>query len=248
MLLLRYYLWIAPHLLCGLALVVAIRKRLHRKYPAFLSLLSFAFVFELWVLWAVALLSPPRIYKWWVVSGTVVSFVLELFVLYELLGELVFSRLSTSPVIRALPRWTTAMLALLAVGSVALLPGGGGERVMILFQNLNFGLNLVASGLLFGLIAFTRLLAIPWRSIPAGIALGLGISAIVNLGAAPLVSKLGKPGYLTVDLICMIGYHICVVVWVLYLLAEKPPKPVYPDVPVSDLEAHIQELRRVVNQ
>src|SRR5436309_1919063 len=122
MLFLRYYLWIAPHLICGLALVIAFRRKLHRAHPAFVSLLAFDFFFELWFLWAIALLFSPAAYKWWIVIDVAATFLLELLVLYELAREVLLARTWMSRIFQPLPRWTAAALVLLAVTLAALIP------------------------------------------------------------------------------------------------------------------------------
>src|SRR5947208_16550575 len=114
MLLLRYYLWIVPHLLCGAALVIGFRNKLQRIHPAFISLLAFEFLFELCFLLVITFSFSVATYRWCVVIGVGVGFVLELIVLYELLSRLVVSRLALHRIFRPIPRWTFAIFVMAA--------------------------------------------------------------------------------------------------------------------------------------
>ncbi len=248
MLFLRYCLWIVPHVLCGAALIVAFRKDVHKRLPAFVSLLAFAF-FDLCVLLPVGLVFPQPVYKWCIVADTLATFVLELVVFYELLSVLVTSRSSLARIFRPLPQWTAGILTLAAVAGTALLRSSAVEQVMTVFRDLDFGLNLIAVGMLFSLVLFTRVLGVSWRSVPAGIALGLGIDAIANVAVAPLLSQWGKAGYVAVDIMRMSAFQVCVLVWFVYLLLpETVSRTRASNLEVSDLELRLQELQRIVER
>jgi hypothetical protein len=203
MILLRYYLWIAPHLICGAAAIVAYRKKLHEAYPAFLSLL----VFELWIVWAVALLGPSQhLYKWFLVIDVVAGFLLEILVLHELVSVLSTSRKSLARLLHPLPRWTAAILILLAVLATASLPQTAREEVMLVVQNLNLALNIIAAGLLLAMLVFARILGVHLRSLALGIALGIGITAAAEIATSPVMSLLGKSSYITLDLVRLTAF------------------------------------------
>ena len=247
MLFLRYYLWLAPHVLCGAAVVIAFRKKLHRRLPFFVTLLAFIVGFELIVSFPVSLFLPLSIYRGFLVFDIAATFLLELLVLFELSRELLFSHEFLARIFRPLPKWTAAVLVLIAAVFSALLPQTAQERVMNVFQTLNFALNFIAIGLLLAMLLFTRVLGISWRGIPAGIALGFGVLAAVEVAASPLMAQWGKGAYISVDLIRMAAFHICVLVWLAYLvLPERSPR--FSGVQVSDLEVRIEELQRMVQR
>jgi hypothetical protein len=248
MLLLRYCLWIVPNLLCGAALIIAYRKGVHKTLPAFVSLLALAFL-NFCVLLVVGLVFPQPVYKWCVVADTVATFVIELVVVYELLSVLVTSRSSLALIFRPLPQWTAGILTLVAVAGTALLRSSAMEQVMTVFRDLDFGLNLIAVGMLFSLVLFTRVLGVSWRSVPAGIALGLGIDAVANVAVAPLLSQWGKAGYIAVDIIRMSAFQVCVLVWCAYLfLPETVSRTRASNLEVSNLELHLKELQRMMER
>jgi len=99
------------------------------------------------------------------------------------------------------------------------------------------------------LILLTRVLHVPWRGLPAGIALGFGISATAEIVASALISQPGRHGYVTIDSIRMVAFHVCVLVWLLYiLLSAKKKKASETNLQLSDLESHMQELQRMVRR
>src|SRR5947207_602474 len=114
MLFLRYYLWIVPHVLLGVVVIGAIRKRLYQRLPLF-----FAFaVFELLqfvVLFAIAELVTPssiHVYLWSITCGALITGLLQLVVLYELVQTVIFSHTSLGKVMRPVFTWALAILLL----------------------------------------------------------------------------------------------------------------------------------------
>src|SRR5437867_3161098 len=95
MLFLRYYLWVAPHLLLAWALVAGFRRGLHRQLPVF----SFFALFEMLQFLALLFLSlmapfPRDVYYPILALGTGVSSLLQLAVIYELANELLLTQSS----------------------------------------------------------------------------------------------------------------------------------------------------------
>jgi hypothetical protein len=248
MLLLRYYLWIVPHLICGAAALIAFRKNIHKAYPAFLSLLVFSFVFELWIVWAVALVwRSPHLHKWLTVFDVVAVFLLEMLVLHELLGKCRISADSLSRLLRPLPRWAAAFTILFAVLVTASLPQTAQEEVMKVFVTVDLGLNIIAAGLLLTILLAVRILDIALPRVAFGIALGLGITSAVEIGISPLISVFGRRSYITLDLVRMVAFHIAALVWLVYfLLPERSVARFHSGPLVSELQARVQDLQRMV--
>jgi len=248
MLLLRYYLWIVPHLICGAAALIAFRRNIHKAYPAFQSLLVFSFVFELWIVWAVALVwRSPHLHKWFTVFDVVAVFLLEMLVLQELLSKCRISANSLSRLLRPLPRWAAAFTILFAVLVTALLPQTAQEEVMKVFVTVDLGLNIIAAGLLLTILLAVRILDIALPSVALGIALGLGITSAVEIGISPLISVFGRRSYITVDLVRMVAFHIAAVVWLVYfVLPERSVAASHSGPLASELQARVQDLQRMV--
>lgn len=246
MLILRYYLWIAPEVLCGVALLIAIRKKLYQQFPVFTTLLFFDSVVELSVTLVLGFFFSQSVYRWWLVLDTTAVFTLEVFLLYEIAAQLVSSIPSFRRAFQPLPRWTAAVLVLVATSLAAFIPQTAREQALNIFHTLGFGTNLVTIGLLLGMGLCTRVLGISWRGIPAGIMLGLGIVSATDLAALPLMAQLGKSTYIPIDIIRMISFHVCVVIWLVYLLLPQKTRRLGEKVQIALLQEHLHELERIV--
>jgi hypothetical protein len=248
-----FYLWIAPHVLLGAIVFFLHTRRLRPRFPLFFvfcvfELLYFLAGFASYIRWSV--LHPGRVsgfYYGVLIVGFALSALLEFVALYEIADKLILSNSYLSKSLRPLLRWTAATALLVAVAASALLSRPDLARIISVFQTLAFSANLIKIGLLFALLLFTGALGLSWRSLPAGIALGFGISAAAELGASALLSELGRSGYLSMDLIRMASFHICVVVWLVYVLLPEKPKSLETSTEqLSEIELRMQELQRIV--
>lgn len=246
---LRFYLYIAPQVFLAVALVLFVRRRLGKLYPFFLayqiSQLAYFGTSLAAYFWA---LSDPvhlsRKYQSVVTYGVGLSALFEFGVLYELADQILLSRLKHSQSFRRLLRWTAAILVLGGSVISALLTRADLSRVMRTFQALTLSVNLIKVGFLVALILLTRLLNISWKGLPAGITLGFGISAAAEFGATALLTTNAN---VTADIIRMAAYHLCVVIWIIYIIRLNNPRPVTPNqVPLEQLERQIEELQKVV--
>jgi hypothetical protein len=122
------------------------------------------------------------------------------------------------------------------------------ERVMNIFSVLDFSTGVLQVGLLLVLFLFSRILRVSWRSLPVGIAVGLGILGCVQISTAPLFS-IFTHRYAVIDVVRMAAFHVCVLVWLGYLIFPgsepkfkgKPPQE-------TELESWNQELQRMVQR
>lgn len=72
------------------------------------------------------------------------------------------------------------------------------------------------AGVLLTLFILTHTLRISWRNWVIGIALGLGVEACFDLAGSALRDYFGNSSLITVDVVETIGFHICVVIWLVY--------------------------------
>jgi hypothetical protein len=250
--LLRWYLWIAPDVLVGICLLGLLRTRRQRQLPIFAIYLGLEFSLFLTLITIEGLvfksLLARNIYDWVNTVGSALVTTLELCVLFELANELIISRSSSAQVLRTVLRWTGALLLIVAAGVSPLFSQSGLRRVMKTFQTVDFSLNLIIIGLLLALLLFSRVLQISWRSLPTGIALGFGVYASAEIAASSLLSLLGRPGYVTVDLVRMAAFHMCVVVWSVYIFF-RPEAPASPAKGLKKLELETwdHQLERMVH-
>ena len=250
MVFLRYYLWIAPHVLLGLVLVGLLRRELQKQLPLFLGYV----VFELILFAALITInflswSSALQYYWVSALGLGISASLKCGVIYELAEQLLLSRSRLAPLLRSLLRGVAAALLLIAVGFSATFPGAGIDRARKIFHALDFGTSVMLVGFLVVLLLFAEALYLSWRSRTVGIVLGFGVLASVGLTTSALRPHLGQSGSIVIDLIQMAAYHICVLVWLAYLfMPERVPQFTGRGLQKTDIESWDQELQRMVRR
>ena len=240
--LISWFLFITPNVLCGVALVLALRRKCFNTLPLFCSNLGY-FVLQLVV--GVALLHFDKAYGWFMLFGGLASNSLELAVVYELSNKLVSRHSSIARLFRPLPRWSAAVLVLLATVAAAFFHPHWQvqeERAALI---LSFATNFIVIGLLLTLLLITHMVGVSWRGLPAGIALGLGFSATGELAGAALFAQPGRA--FAGDLIRLGSWQVCVAVWLVYLLLpERRVNAREAGLRISELGACPQELQKIV--
>jgi hypothetical protein len=248
MLFLRYYLWIAPNLLLVPFLWLFLRRRFHVQLP---SLLVYATLDLMQLIASVVsrLISPFPInaYQWVVlVVGNGLLSVAELWVIYELWAKLVFSRSPLARVGRLLLACSLAVLLLTAAALSGTLPGiYVVHPVGNISEILDFSSSLILTGLLIILFVFSRALQISWRSWMVGIALGFGIYGCADLSSAAWRAALGRKALIPVDIVQEVAFHLCVLVWIAYLLLPEHPKFTGTGLERDDLEAWSEQMGKI---
>lgn len=245
-----YYLWIAPHFLLALFLVCLIRRGLHGQLPVFVAYVIFELI-QFLTLFVIFRHDPfPfAIYRWVLVFGRGINSILGLGVIYELANELLLSRSSLASILRPILRGSLAALVLVAAVVSGSLSGLSVQRVVNTFEVLDFSWSLIFAGMLLALFVFARALRVSWRSWVAGVALGFGVSASIDLASAAFRPGLGKSAFIAVDITQMAAFHVCVVIWLISLF-RSARTPSFPDgnLKPSDLELWDQELQRMVQR
>ncbi len=246
MLFLQWYLWIAPQVILLACLLLLLRRGATSRYPLLIGYMGFEIAVFLALL-SIGLFSPHRLnlYRWVWVVGSAVNAVLEIAIVNGLASELVLARTSLARILRPLLRWTIAALILLASGISASFPSSGISRVVRIFQTLDFSSNLLKLGLILLLLVFTKTLAIRWRSLSAGIALGFGIVAACELVGSALIS-VPKAGFFQIDIVRLGGFHLCVLTWLVYMLLPERKRAVAHNFHESDLKRWNEEVENML--
>jgi hypothetical protein len=240
-----YILWAAPPVCLAVTIPLLLRRGVHRRLPFFCAYAGYLVV-EFTVLFLVNFLaprsrSPALFYRSFATVSLAISIALEFLVIFELLKELTLPH-ELAGKLGPVFRWVAALLVLSAAGvSARLLQDGAGPLVGV-FQTLVFSANLVKLGLLLVVLACTIGLKIPWKSLPAGLALGFGIQSSVNLGASALYSVLGRPGFPTVDMIRMGAFLCCTIIWLVCIARREKP------LEFEDQGLRVSELERIERQ
>ena len=215
-------LFFAGSLMCALVVAVGFRRRILNRLPMFFAYMAFCGLQTLLYL-ALWSLADVSLYGWLLVASTLGSFFLELSVIYELWNTLVLSYSSSASIFRPLPRWTAAVLLLIATAIAALLPQNVSSESFQVYSTLNVSLNLVDLGLLITLLLVTRLVAISWGILPAGVGLGIAVNDVGGATAAALVNHMGT--HLFLDTILEGLSALSAAIWLTcVLLYTKPQK------------------------
>jgi|SRR5450432_4029583 hypothetical protein len=247
--LLWYYLWIAPHVLQTVIVIVMIRRKHYKQFPMFFSYNCFEIVQFTSLFVAGHIPSASRKYYLIFATGAALSTILRFGVVYEIIVQLFRNYRSLHTLGKVLLRRAAVVLLLVAASFGALRSGGGFDRLMLGVSIVDRTFSVVLSGLLVCLFLFSKYFGLSWRSIAFGIALGFGIFASVELASSAIRSQVGLLGNQILDFVTMGTYHLCVLIWLFYMLArEEPPKYNSGGLPEHDLETWNEELQRLIKK
>lgn len=214
--------WIVSQVLLWSCALLLFCKRIQRQNPVFAAYVVaqslLLLTSDMASIGLVHRLISLDFFQWIAFAGVGTLAALEITLLYELANGLLLSRASLSSTVRALMRSAAAVLLLTAAGTAALLGKPGLGRVMAAFQTLDFSSNVIAFGLLIVLLIFTRALQISWRTLPAGIALGLAITGCAEITGSALLSHATRAQHTEIDSFQLVGFCGCVVIWLVYML------------------------------
>ena len=248
-------LWVAPHGCLAAVLFLLLSRRRYTSLPFFFvyalfTMVHFLLMFGVYLFWF--FFEPGRTFNVYYIILTIgsgVGTILQFGALYELASKLLFSVSNRTAAFRKLVQWVAAALLLLAAGLAAALSQPGLHRFLRAFQSLEFSASLISIGLLLALLLFTSVLGVSWKSLPAGLAVGFGVWSSAEMSALALLSVLGKPGYLTIDMIRAASFLVCTIVWLAYLLGPEPrPKFTGKGLQMSELELLDQKLQRMIQE
>jgi hypothetical protein len=248
MFLLRY-LWIAPHVLLLVVLLRLLWQRREKRLPVFFAYTIFELVqFLASVLLYLQTPFPRATYRWLVmVCGGTVNSLLVLGVIYELANELVLSRIAAATALRRVLSASLVVLLLAAAIASGALSHGRFEMALNVYETLDFSTSLIEAGMLVVLLLFARTLAISWSNWLVGIALGFGVSASIDLGSAAWRATYGRAALIPVDVIQMIAYHLCVLIWLIYMfLPDRKPPATGSGLKKRELELWNREIEKMV--
>jgi hypothetical protein len=234
-----WYLWIAPNVLCAVALVLAVRRKCFNTLPWFVILLGYCTLkFAVYVS-----IRSSLAYDRLGVLDLLVSTPLELAVIYELANKLTLSHSSLAGRLAPLPRWIAAGLLLAATVATALFTSPMRDQLLRTQATLSFFNDSIELSLILVVLLIARIVGVSLRSLPAGVLLGMGITD--GGGMAGIVMQGRIEGAFATDIIRGCSWHLGVLVWLFYLLTpEKPADSSESARQISKLEPHSRELQR----
>jgi hypothetical protein len=244
-----YYMWGAPRVLQIIIVAVLLQKRLAARFPIFTTFTVFSLCkFVALFLVRQSLTNQVEYFNWYSVMLGVYT-VLRFAMVIELFSH-VFARHAAVRNFRTpLFHWTAVALIVVALSFAAFAHPSYSDTAWFQVHLLERSANLVLCGLLLSLFLFSACLRLKWSRIDFGIGLGLGVLCSLELALAALRSQIGHSSQLTLDLLDMANYQICVLIWLAYLLLpERYRTQSTEKLPDADLESWNHELQQLLRQ
>jgi len=250
--LLWHYLWLAPHILqVGLA-VLMWRSGLSRLFPVFLAYTLFEVVEE-FTLYGLDVLPWVRPEIFW--QAFWVGLIVEGLLKFAVTGELFLHLLRPWPAVAKIGNrliTCAGVVLVLVAGLTAGFTVPANPYWLISGAHaLQQSMYIVESGLILFIVLFAAYFRLAWSRQTFGIALGLGILSCEHLAAwATIASGIlaSKSGLL--DFLNMATYHVCVLIWIYYLLVaqKKVVTKSAVSLPENNLALWNQELERLLQR
>jgi hypothetical protein len=227
------------------------RRGLQRRFPAFVA---FALLIPTAEIATYLADISPRINAenfWRIVwAGLLLEAALKIVLMGEVFSRVFGDYASVASLGKSLIRGTGAALVLAAVLVAALAQRDNHSWLISGAHLLQQTIYFVECGLLLFIFAFAAYFRLTWDNSSFGIALGLGVSACVHLGTWAVMANGGLPGKRNLlDFLNMATYHVCVLIWIYYLLF---PQKVVPTsavlLPENNLDIWNRELERLLQQ
>lgn len=215
------YLWIVPHVLLPVIAALMVRKRLYKDFPIFFFYLIFEFL-QFCLLYGLATwkVSVPT-YQNLDMLGRAGSIALRFGILQEMFeAPVAHCAALRKTVSRILNRATAVLVALALLFMFSLSYRNLGHRALPPYV-ISQTLDTAQCGLLALVFFWHRFLAMRMSPFVFGIALGMGLVA----GFGPLMHalkySLSEQNATIPDFLQMAIYHIAVVLWLYFALAQE---------------------------
>ena len=245
-----HYLWVAPNVLTLLLAAFLWRRGLHKKYPAFVAFLVIASIEQL-TIYTADITPSIDARTWWMIfwAGLILEGLIKFTVISEIFANIFDSYSSIASLGKLSIRGFGVLLVLAGAVAAGYAPQDSRFGIVTGAHLLQQTIYLIESGLLvfiFALAGYFRLR--PPRAV-VGISMGLGISACVHLATWGLATNagLGERAFAILDIVNMLIYHFCVLLWFYYLLVpgKVVAKSTVP-LPDNNLDVWNRELERLL--
>ena len=217
---LLFYLWIAPHLVLLAVAIFLLKRRLFSEFPMFV-LYTWYEIAEFLLLFTIAI-SRLNHGSWYLHTYLVtlaISTALRFGVIQEIFNHIFCEHGPVDALARTSLRWITVALLLVAVGCAILTSPQSFGNLFAGAAWIGRGIAIIQCGLLLFLFLFSSLFGIALQSYVFGIALGFGILSSVELVQWALSTTDLSPSMArALNLLPTAGYHVAVVLWLVYLL------------------------------
>ena len=246
-------LWITPHVLLGVLVVVLCKRRLYRKFPVFFAyvLYEIAQFILLFALYSIP--GAGKQYAYAYCATLLLSIALRFGVIDEVSKDLFRESQLLKVSARRSLQCVAGLLLVVGVLLAVYAPGDNSGRWIAGVSVVNRGAAMVQCGLLLALLLFSRFLGLSWRRSAFGIALGLGILTSVDLAMFALRTAFASwEAVEFFNLLITGAYLVCVSIWIGYVLAPELQPASLMVVPNDndndEVETWNRELRQLLKQ
>lgn len=231
-----HYLWVAPHALQIVVVIVMMGRGLWREFPLFFAYTVWQVLEEgtLFILDHSAAVSG---YQYWCVHS--VGRAIDVGLRFAIIFEIFSSTFRNYPGLKHLCRMLFRGAIVVLLGLFPFL-----SRIHV----VDLSVSIMQSGLLILLLGLSSYFGLSWRSLAYGIAVGLGIFSSVHLATEATRVWTGPVAGYAFDFVTMAAYHCSVVIWLVYLLAPEMARSTVKELPENSLEQWNAELQRLLLQ
>jgi hypothetical protein len=245
-----HYLFLAPNILALMLVVCVWRTPVRKNHPFFVAYLLFL-AFEQFCLYWMDLSPMFSAVTWWKAFwvGAIIEALLKFAVIAELLRRLLHPWPSIAKVGRNLITGAGVVLVFTAAIAAAYAAPDNVHWLVSGGHVLEQTIYLAAAGLILSIFAFAAYFRIPWDRTAFGIALGYGMVWCQHLAIWALISG-GIVRYRDwLDFANMSTFHLCVLVWIYYLVPAKQEVPAAASVlPENSLDIWNRELEHLLGR
>jgi hypothetical protein len=242
------FLFISPHVLLGVLVVVLCKRRLYREFPCFLAYVLYEiaqFILMLTLYFVPNVTGNQYAYAY---SATLTfNIALRFGVIDEVCKDLFRESQFLKVAARRSLQCVTGLLLGVGVLLAVYAPGDNSVRWFAGVLAVNRGAAMVQSGLLLSLLLFSRFLGLSWRRPAFGIALGLGVLTSAYLAIYALRAEFtSRVAADFLNLLITGTYLVCALIWTRYLLSPELEPASLTVVPQDEVETWNTELQHLL--
>src|ERR1700730_2850593 len=174
LLLIFYFLWIAPRVLQAVILVLLPKRRFFVNLPIFAAYTAFG-VCEFLVLFFISLSPAHAGYFQWYCFGLGISTALRFGIIAEVFADVFGNHAVLHSLQKPLFRWATVVFLIIAFSFAMYTHRSTADLTWFTVYVLDRSASIVQCGLILALFAFSYYLGLAWSRLVFGMALGLGV-------------------------------------------------------------------------
>lgn len=244
-----HYLWLGPHAFQLVICAVMLRRKLHRDFPVFFTYILYEAIqgVLLFILDHGASVSAAQYWQaYWL--GNTGSIILRFGMIWEIFSHVFEFYPALWEFGKRIFRWAALALVLAGIAVAAYYPAPEGPRLVSGVWAIDRTISIIQCGLLLFLFLFSSYFGLSWRSYVFGIAMGLGLYSSQQLVVSSMWMQNGAYSPNDSFRFSTMGtYHICVLIWLFYVLSKEPARRRVDQIPHNDLEIWDRELSRLLH-